>query len=98
MSRKSTKGAAVVAPAPNPGEQIKAARIAAGWSQAELGRRLNGVSRQRIQQIESWAERSRPDLAWFLNRHEVWEELGLGPELLTNFYSSGVCPHCQRPF
>jgi DNA-binding XRE family transcriptional regulator len=96
MPRKPTKGAAI-APTLNPGEQIRAARIAAGWSQAELGRRLNGVTRQRVQQIESWAPRSRPDMAWFLSHQEVWAELGLGPELVASFYQ-GVCPHCRRPF
>lgn len=103
MPRKP-KGGAAAAPTLSPGEQIKAARLAKGWSMADLGSRIpnrqgNPTSRQRIQQIESWAEEWRPSWTWFLEHGEVWAELGLGVEFLAQVCRGerlDVCPTCRR--
>jgi DNA-binding XRE family transcriptional regulator len=83
---------------PHPGALVRAARRRRDWTQAELGRRLGGISRARVAAIEAWGDRGRPTPAWFAQHAAVWDELGIAAALTRALLAGhDACPLCRRP-
>lgn len=76
------------APSPTTGEQIKAARIAAGLTQGELAEKA-GLARQYVYQVESGREGARLETLWALA-----VALGINPHTLDERLMD--CPRAAR--